>query len=975
MTFNASTSPQDRSSSRNLPRETCLRLAQAGLQSGQVSFARELCLAWLAAYPGDLVFSLVYAQVLLAQGRLRQAAPVLAGLCQADPEFFPAAQLLVTVRARLAEGAKEPSDGLKTAQALVYALSGQGVSPVELPAWGRALWQARQALAQGDLLLAEASLRPALADAPSTALGAVTHLHFLKANPATPPEVRQKMAERYLQRWPDCLACMLYLADWMMDAGGVKQVSGINLLDAASQAVALLHQAAARDVAAQVAERLWGAEHPYRPMWPTCLELPLRLAIPADVAAQLGWNRLPGGERLNRQEETGDVLAGPRAKAGIGPTPSMRGEDTSVVEAVFPVESASPAPLPESSSEPAPANEEPTLALSQPPAAIGALQQELERLAERLHLPGLARQDGRYPIYVIFSVRSRLEVVYGGSTAAILETEMQRLAQALQGRKGWGARLYFPDDLASVTPLGLRPVRPGDAWGLKLSLVDLDAALAKRGEMIGALLIVGGPEIVPFHFLPNPVEDPDVQVPSDNPYASRDENYFIPEWPLGRLPGGSDGDPRLLLGALRRMTARHAECARQEKMAASDRRRWFASLARWLRSVWTRRSGAGANFGYTAAVWRRAAAAVFQPIGDPDRLHVSPPYGWTTPVTGAAGKAAGALAAGRRTLSHSLDAAAGGGKPECQAGRAPIPSGRLAYFNLHGLSGSPEWYGQRDPQLAATSAAGECDYPVALRPQDIQERLAGGGGIPQVVFSEACYGLNIQAGSPQDAIALKFLEAGSQVVTGSTCMSYGSIGAPLIAADFLGHAFWRFLKDGLPAGEALRQAKVLLADEMHRRQGYLDGEDQKTLLSFILYGDPLAQPLLPGYQGKRVGGVRRAAGLPAQLETVCVRSGSASETEPGLQPLPDEMLPSVRQVVARYLPGMQGAQVSYAQASLQHHGPVSGVAGSHPKAAGASTIRQVTLSKHLPGKLAAHLAVARLTLDTQGRLVKLVISR
>ena len=76
------------------------------------------------------------------------------------------------------------------------------------------------------------------------------------------------------------------------------------------------------------------------------------------------------------------------------------------------------------------------------------------------------------------------------------------------------------------------------AWQLKLILGDLDAALEKRGERIGAVLIVGGPEIVPFHNLPNPVEDADMDVPSDNPYAAKDNNYFISDWPVGRVSGG-----------------------------------------------------------------------------------------------------------------------------------------------------------------------------------------------------------------------------------------------------------------------------------------------------------------------------------------------------------------------------------------------------------------------------------------------------
>ena len=88
----------------------------------------------------------------------------------------------------------------------------------------------------------------------------------------------------------------------------------------------------------------------------------------------------------------------------------------------------------------------------------------------------------------------------------------------------------------------------------------------------------------------------------------------------------------------------------------------------------------------------------------------------------------------------------------------------------------------------------------------------------------------------KDSLALKFLSLGTLGVVASTCISYGSITTPLIAADLLGQLFWREIKFGRTAGEALMQAKVDLVREMNRRQGYLDGEDQKTLISFILYG-------------------------------------------------------------------------------------------------------------------------------------------
>jgi len=87
----------------------------------------------------------------------------------------------------------------------------------------------------------------------------------------------------------------------------------------------------------------------------------------------------------------------------------------------------------------------------------------------------------------------------------------------------------------------------------------------------------------------------------------------------------------------------------------------------------------------------------------------------------------------------------------------PSPEGLLGYFNLHGLVDAVDWYGQRDP----LDSSSELDYPVALRPQDIEDCVRIEGCLPQVVFSEACYGAYIQDKSLREAISLKFLEAGS----------------------------------------------------------------------------------------------------------------------------------------------------------------------------------------------------------------------
>ena len=89
-------------------------------------------------------------------------------------------------------------------------------------------------------------------------------------------------------------------------------------------------------------------------------------------------------------------------------------------------------------------------------------------------------------------------------------------------------------------------------------------------------------------------------------------------------------------------------------------------------------------------------------------------------------------------------------------------------------------------------------------------------------------------------MALKLISIGSQGLVGSTCISYGSVFTPLIGADLLAFIFWKYLEEGYSFGESLSQAKIGVVKVMNQRQGYLDGEDQKTLMSFVLYGDPLA---------------------------------------------------------------------------------------------------------------------------------------
>lgn len=1032
---------------QSLSRYRHLEILSAALSAQQYRFARQAALNWLSTFPADLTASLYYGRALLGEKRLPQAIAVFQGIRRADPEFADAVESLVLADSQTG------GEASTSARTHYQALTGQKSDHQILASWGGKLWLARQALDLGNLDLAGEMIDECLREPENVPLVGIIHLRYLAASLLVDVQIRREIALNYHQRWPDCIACMLWLAQWSMEIGEEDY------------AVALLHQAVSRDISGQVVERLWGAEHPYRALWPTGLELSLALPIPAEVTVKLGWNRLlPGemaiepdqtthelvvdgsptipveeptvhleqvGEKLpataasfsddledNLELELAAALASMQApglewalaeaddqstsftastaaqKIGIiganeaqsaAQPPAMLITGGAQVTATVPVAVCRHA-TPSSDG----GNNNGSKAQTPKDTELGSIGNEFDRLARRLKLPAVGPQDGRYPVYVVFSVRSRLEAVYGGRIADLLVSEMQALAQTVDRRKGWSARLFMPDDSALLSPLGLSPLRTIDPWELKLALVDLDKAFSRRGERIGAVLIVGGPEIVPFHHLPNPVDDQDQDVPTDNPYATRDENYFIPEWPVGRLPGGAGNDARVILGTLSHIRAAHE--------AQQRRHSWKQRVVGWLRRMFSHlrltnsRNAAEADkgvqrpspeyrlggrvkaFGYTAAIWKHAASMVFRPIGKPALLSVSPPFG-----------------------IYGTDAGASSMAETDAAGKIPALSGRLAYFNLHGLVDAPEWYGQRDP----LSGGSDPDYPVALRPVDIPcNGKPASVEIPQVIFSEACYGLHIQDREAQQAMSLGFLQAGTLAIVGSTCMAYGSIGSPLVAADLLGHTFWRFLHEGFAAGEALRQAKIHLASLMSQRQGYLDGEDQKTLISFVLYGDPLVQPVASNRTPKSV---RYQANPLTDVHTVCERTVATEMAAP----MPAEVIASVRRVVARHLPGMLDARLTLVHprascsgeghscptSQLDHSGrlveprPVSveknrssqrgkrRSLGYKSKCASEASHSLVTLSKKVELPNGVHPRVARLTLDERGKLVKLVVSR
>lgn len=871
-----------------IERHEILQLIEAARIAGRHDFARTLAADWLAHWPGDHPVVLLLAQTEVETGLNRPASARLTALVTADPEFVEAYDLLATAL----RAAGDPVHA-QVYSACASALRAETVSSSRAPCWSQPLSLAVRDLNAGDPAAACLHAQQAMVADPDLPLPLLVALRARIASDEK--DAAAALARVGHNRWPECVAFDLVLANDLLSRG--KIACGVEHL----------HRAAAADPLHRIAARYLGTDHPYQPLWPSSMTADLEVQVPAEVAAVLGKNRLPSPTR------------------GTGEQPIIV-EDRAIATA-FPQDPTAQSPESDLLPEPEPweafrgpnAIEDGTENEPQPPSdAVREARLELEYIAQRLKLtPRITGFDRRAPAYIVASCRTRLVQEFGEAGFRRIDDAILALVETVRRHRGWSAYRIYLDDPQSLKSFRIPPAEPLNAWQLKLRLADLDRALGRRGEMIAALLIVGGARIVPFHTLPNPTDDDDDVVPSDNPYASTDENYFAPEWAVGRLP--SDDNPDLLVRLLRNAIEDHRAALRP--VGPAERlRRWLASR---LAGLLGHRSSA---LGYSASIWRKASLAVFRAIGDPAGLFTSPPI-----------------------EAHTLPSTV-----TCHVG--------LSYFNLHGLEDAPEWFGHRDP-LVDTDAG--VDYPVALRPQDI----ANSGRAPRVVFTEACYGANIAGKTPETAICLKFLASGSRVLVGSTKLSYGALTPPLIGADLLGRFFWENLRNGHPAGEALRRAKLSLATEMVRRQGYLDGEDQKTLISFVLYGDPL----------HRINATSQRRLDKNLIRRPLLRSELAPHSTPGGSSLsPDDLDPAtlqtVKSVVARYLPAMSDADCRVwkqdPSRSLSHASSTP-----HPAENDNRPAVVVTLAKSVQAGERRHPHLARLTLDPTGRVLKLVVSR
>jgi len=867
-------------------------------------FAKQACLEWLSRWPGDFRVRAHLVDAYCQGEEFEAAVPQLQQVIEADPESARPYRTLSAILRRIGRTAATAEP-----EGCLFGLDASSGTSAGLPEWADTLQAALHLMRSGRWEEARLSAETVLRAVPSQPLPAVVHLQALARLAEYPVAI--SAGREYRKSWPGCAAILLLMAQSSI-------ASGHN-----AEGVELLHAASVADPAGEVADRYLGSLNPYRSLWPQRLQLDLSIGLPAEVASAAGWNRLSSPPAPASEPNLPDDIPVLKFPDFDSQNPDQSPMASSATIAPIPGEVFTGPSDASKKTKPAPSKE---IASAQSQENFPAPENELEDLrlqlsqvAIRLRMKKTASdKDARRPAYIVLTSRRLLASIYGPDLLPEIETCLQDVLRGKRSARGWSAYLVDVDGRESLQPLGLSPADASNAWQVKTLITDLDGALGKKGEMIGALLIVGGHEVIPFHLLPNPTDDGDPDVPSDNPYASRDENYFVPEWPVGRIPTPSDTHATFLLGVLRRIADDSVPVrgTMMQNLVSFLRILFRAPVARF-------RTGSGC----TAAVWKKASAEVFRTIGPSSSLLVCPP------------------------------ANSGNLPPDLLAGP------KYSYFNLHGMENGPQWLGQRD---AKSKIPVDVEFPIVLLPSQV----AGARKTPDVVFTEACYGANILKKGVGDSVSLEFLASGTRALVGSTKIAYGAAAAPLIAADLLARMFLQNCLAGIPIGEALRQAKLGFASEMNRRQDFLDPEDQKTLISFLLFGDPL-HVSETGSSKRTEPAIVRWKKSAQPIRTLRARDDML---ENGTVPS-ENVQTSLKKVMHQYLPGMSDSRMRYLHPRPASTSETAASRGKKGRADPRSPAWVVALDR----KYEAHgqwlTQYAKISMDSSGHVIKMAVSR
>ncbi len=381
-----------------------------------------------------------------------------------------------------------------------------------------------------------------------------------------------------------------------------------------------------------------------------------------------------------------------------------------------------------------------------------------------------------------------------------------RIARAVQdwvaadARRGIRNIHVALDDRASMQAVGAAPISGRATVG------TIKRAIDKLWRRLNPdyLVLFGGDDIVPMFVVPNPSYDPngdtDRQVPTDNPYAS--------SLPFRSSERDSYLVPDRVIGRI-------------PDVPSSGDPSWLVDYLATA-TAWTSQPANVYTDMYAICcdAWDRAGDACVQYLSAPARsLLISPPTSDTSPV-------------GRRRLSL-----------------------KVHMVKCHGAQLDPKFYGQRGNS-----------FPVALTSATLKPRLQSA----TLAAAMCCYGA--QTYSPADPaaadrgewpVASTYLRKGALGFAGATMIAWVGV-SQMMCADWIVAGYLKGALGGASTGRAFLESKQ---DYVHwiAQQGQTpDIADEKTLIEYILLGDPSIHPVstAPAVVA-RAARAMMAAGAPA----------------------------------------------------------------------------------------------------------------
>jgi len=319
------------------------------------------------------------------------------------------------------------------------------------------------------------------------------------------------------------------------------------------------------------------------------------------------------------------------------------------------------------------------------------------------------------------------------------------------------------------------------------------------------LALFGSQDVVPQFVVDNPSYDEggddDKTVPTDNPYASSS--------PFQAKKRASYLIPDRVVGRI-------------PDMEADGDPAWFTDyLATAASSTPADPSVFHDAYTICAEAWTRAGAACVNYLGLPAALLMnSPPEVDTSPTA-------------QKRLAW-----------------------RLHMIKCHGAQLDPRFYGQKGDS-----------YPVALSSANLIPRVQPG----TLVAAMCCYGAQVY--SPADLaaqlpgdwpLASAYLRKGAPGFVGSTMIAWVG-GDEMMGADWIAAGYLKGVLGSASIGRAFLEAKQDYVRWINQQGHGPDRADEKTLIEFVLLGDPSIQPVqsaAPAFAAM----VKRRAAIVSPLE-------------------------------------------------------------------------------------------------------------